>query len=102
MSKKQKFYQNVTNPPLLTGDAGQLVLQILGVPELHLLIGIGVIKDQNLEILELFDYSSPSTIVTLRISLTLVQSGIVDKLLTEFERKVLETRKAGLTFVDKF
>ena len=31
-----------------------------------------------------------------------VQSGIVDKLLTEFERKVLETRKAGLTFVNKF
>ena len=44
VSKKQKFYQNVTNPPLLTGDAGKLVLEILGVPELHLLIGM---EDQN-------------------------------------------------------
>ena len=37
--KKQQLYQNVTNQPLITGDAGKLVLKILAVPELHLLIG---------------------------------------------------------------
>ena len=37
--KKQQLYQNVTNQPLITGDAGKLVLKILAVPELHILIG---------------------------------------------------------------
>ena len=37
--KKQQFYQNVTNQPLITGDPDKQILNILGVPELHLLIG---------------------------------------------------------------
>ena len=37
--KKQKLQQNVTNPPLITTDPDKLILSILGVPELHLLIG---------------------------------------------------------------
>ena len=38
--KTQKRFQNVTNPPLLTGSDDKLVLDILAVPELHLLLGI--------------------------------------------------------------
>ena len=37
--RNQKKFQNVVNSPLITGDPGQLVLEILSVPELHLLIG---------------------------------------------------------------
>ena len=37
--KKQQLYQNITNPPLLTGEPTQLILKMLAVPELHLLIG---------------------------------------------------------------
>ena len=37
--KRQQLYENVVNYPLITGDPDQVVLKILGVPELHLLIG---------------------------------------------------------------
>ena len=32
-------YQNVTNPPLLTSAASTKVIEVLSIPELHLLIG---------------------------------------------------------------
>lgn len=34
--------------------------------------------------------------------ISIIYLGIVDKLLTEFERKVLDSKKAGLAFVNKF
>ena len=37
--KKQKEYENVTHEPLVSGDAETFVLDILCVPELHLLLG---------------------------------------------------------------
>ena len=39
MKKTQMKYQNVTNAPLLTDEPGKKVIELLCVPELHLLIG---------------------------------------------------------------
>ena len=39
ISKKQQLYENVTNQPLITGAAEDLILKIFAVPELHLQIG---------------------------------------------------------------
>ena len=79
---KQKLYQNVVNEPLITGDADKKVLEILCVPELHLLLGriiiYKIIFNSNMFI------------------------GIVDKLLTEFERGVFPTKEAGLDFMNNF
>ena len=38
--KKQKDYQNVIKAPLITGRPDQSVMEILCLPELHLLLGI--------------------------------------------------------------
>ena len=38
--KKQQLYENVTNPPLVTGSVDDLILKMFAIPELHLLIGV--------------------------------------------------------------
>ena len=38
--KRQMDFQNIVNPPLLTGDPDQLVLDILNLPSLHCFCGI--------------------------------------------------------------
>ena len=79
---KQQLYQNITNQPLLTGEPTQLILTILAVPELHLLIG---------------RYTQYINYISDNISVC-----IVDKLMTEFERRVLSSKTAGRKFMDDF
>ena len=38
--KNQQLYQNCVNEPLITDQVDKLVIDILSIPELHLLIGI--------------------------------------------------------------
>ena len=38
-SRQQQFYQNVVNPPLITGPPDRVVLDLLNCPSLHILIG---------------------------------------------------------------
>ena len=38
-SKNQKIFENVTNTPLLTSSAEKKIIEIISVPELHLLLG---------------------------------------------------------------
>ena len=40
---KQKWFQNVVNEPLLSGDPDETVLGIIAIPELHLLIGNAIL-----------------------------------------------------------
>ena len=48
-SRQQKDYENVVNPPLLQCQPDELVLDLLPVPQLHLLLGI---VDKLLKLLE--------------------------------------------------
>ena len=81
-SKTQKSFDNVTNPPLITASADKLILEILCVPELHLLLGINKqLKKQN------------KNSVLFRCS---------RKMLKEFERKVFCSKKAGKKFMDNY
>ena len=38
-TKKQQEFENVTNPPLLTSSPDKLIIEILSVPQLHILLG---------------------------------------------------------------
>ena len=40
IKRTQQKYQNVTNPPLLTADDSKLIIEVLCIPELHILIGV--------------------------------------------------------------
>ena len=38
-TKKQQEFENITNPPLLTSSPDKLIIEILSVPQLHILLG---------------------------------------------------------------
>ena len=74
-------YQNVVNPPLITGDLVKLVLGLLAIPELHLLIGIPI-----------YIKAIPSKKVL----------GVVDKLITGLENNLFLTKEEGRQLMDDF
>ena len=38
--KKAKKYTNVVHPPLLTGDKNKKILELVNIPDLHILLGV--------------------------------------------------------------
>ena len=72
----------MTNLPLITSSAEKQIIEILCVPELHILLG----KNVTLFYFEVYNLCS----------------GVVEKLLKEFERKVFSSKTLGKVFMDNY
>ena len=81
-SKNQKIFENVTNTPLLTSSAEKKIIEIISVPELHLLLG------------------NKKCIMQKKLLSMIV--GVVEKLLREFENRVFQDKKVGKKFMDNY
>ena len=78
--RQQKNFQNVVNSPLLTGDESTKVIEIISVPELHLLLGR----------------------LPYKVYIHIFYSGIVAKFIKEIQAKVFMCKNSGKKFMDRF
>ena len=78
--RQQKNFQNVVNSPLLTGDESTKVIEIISVPELHLLLGR----------------------LPYKVYIHIFYSGIVAKFIKEIQAKVFMCKNSGKKLIYRF
>ena len=87
--KKQSQFNNIINPPLLSGPLDRKIIELLNIPSLHLFLGN----------LKLFLNSTICSYYSLTIFL-----GVVDKLLKELGKNLFPSRgkECGEDWVESF
>ena len=79
---RSKKFQNMRHLPLLQGEPDKLVLDLVAIPELHLVLSY--------------------FLVCFSLKLSIFYLGVPDKLIFELKRNVFDDKKSGQDFMTAF